>query len=353
MSYQKIKSVASKNNQDDFIDLVIGGGCDKNAPDNSYKSLSKTDCLSLTTTPDCNGPRVSCGSTSSCGFLGHRESCQDNQEGMCKSTYMGSGRLRDYPDGGDNNVTETNNRLNKTCRYNKDICGTFDNYKLFAEFNSLQPKGSISTQDIDKCTEHFCSLPPTEGECMDDPENAGTPLKTCSRFATKGVEGEICNKWWARKSNDKRDEMITNICNNNPGFGDCACANRFSDPTYALVDDAMSSINDGCWWKKCKQTTKYLIPSDLIPEPGECPTEFCQQIIDVDRTGGDVTISDLNTNIQCNFDDDVVVDDVVVDDKVVDDKVVVVDDVKKQETIIKILLAIIGLTVLILIISMF
>jgi hypothetical protein len=287
----------------DYINFDINGGC--YGKEGSYVKTSHGKCVTLFQGTSCSKNHFECSSDSGCG-LGHHALCQSKQPGFCNTldTLPDESYLHD----------ETESWNKKVCTYDKSVCDSISNYKLAVNFSADQVAGSISGTDMDKCTSHFCSLPAT-GTCGIDPAT-GNPFESCSRFNALGYEGTNCKKWLNNQTDADRDSAISNVCINNPDLGDCACERRIADKTYrTVVDGFLNPINDGCWWGTCKSPGVYLTTSELIDPT--CPTDICQQIIDVDRTGGDVTISDLNTNIQCNLADDVVADDVVADDVVV------------------------------------
>lgn len=328
MSYTTVKQFKTN---DDFIDLVIGGGCQSPKTGRpNYTGVTKTRCGDK-----CRDSAFECGSDI-CGSFNEnsRESCQSNMKGLCRelTTLPDERRL----------VEETESRIAKTCKYNASICDTLDNYNQVRNFEELQQDGIVSPEDMDKCTSNFCSLPPTE-TCRTDPKT-GKPFKSCSKYASAGTEGDICRTWLSEQSDNVKESTINNICTKDSSLGDCACVRRTDDKTYnAVVDGLLANpINDGCWWKTCRNTDIYLVPPSVNTD--NCPLDFCQQIVNVVDTGRDVTIADLNTDINCNFaETPVPIEETPVP---IEDDIVPIDDKYVMSLDVIILISMIGLLVL-------
>jgi hypothetical protein len=291
MSYQ---TVSNNNTVKDLISVVIGGGCEKrDSKTKGYAGGYFSNCGG-----SCKSSNYTCGGSSQQGcFVGfNKQGCQYAHVGMCDKDHKGSApRLNVYPDG--KLEKETENRLTKTCMYDKTICDSKSNYNFFKNFKNIQDNGKdVSTEDMNKCTEHFCSLESTE-TCSDDP-TTGKPFTSCSKYRSTGEEGGICSSWLETQTDPVKESIITKICNNDSSLGDCACARRGDNEIYKKLSPR-HSMEDGCWWPSCKNKTSYLVPPSVTDD--NCPVNVCQTIIDIDDIGRDVSINEINTNIDCNF----------------------------------------------------
>lgn len=87
---------------------------------------------------------------------------------------------------------------------------------------------------------------------------------------------------------------------------ECDCVNRSSDHIYKILAAAGTGQNmsDGCWWPECKDTKTYLVPNDL--RKPSCPKNVCQNIVFAQDAGNNISITDLEQSINCNFQKDCV-----------------------------------------------
>jgi hypothetical protein len=97
--------------------------------------------------------------------------------------------------------------------------------------------------------------------------------------------------------------VINSICRlkENVELPECKCVNRQLDDIYKSVSGEKWG-NDSCWYKPCKNTANYHVPSSLKNQ--ECNANICQQIIDVVGQKGntDIDITRIQNSIDCKFD---------------------------------------------------
>jgi len=287
----------------DFMSISLGGGCSGSG---GFTSQFRTKCQPHGTPSVCSkdhdytkGDFV-CDSNYSCsnGF-GHQSICQRQLAGLCSVDTGGKPAIA--PQYADKLVSETTTLNGKTCNYKvEDICGTMDSYNFIRNFPFTRDGGGVSATDMDKCTAHFCQQPVEVGSCNVDPET-GEPFEKCSKFRATGDEGNFCRIWLNSQDEITQRTAIQEYCLNHPDSGDCKCISRTSDPIYNDVVDSLvaNPINDGCWWKPCKNSDVYLVTPDLANPT--CPENICQSIINVVDVENDVDINNIQQNIQCDF----------------------------------------------------
>jgi len=283
----------------EFVSLSFGGGCEKRDPAKpSYAGRYQGSCSSRFVQPaKCASWNFDCGVKET--FWERCRYCQAAQNpasgggggSFCKMEKTSTGQtMTGLPDP-KLLVSERENASTKTCVYKMtDLVGTFADYKKW------NPVGMSEDG-----TDYLCSQP-SEAECIIDPKT-NKPFKKCSRMAATGEEGTICRHWLDKKTDDQKEEIMVDLCLNNPDFEDCACVNRSTDDIYKAVTSAVGGaklVNDGCWWTPCKNKSRYLVPPDL-DTPDTCPTSICQAVIEVVDTGGGVDIKNNTTNIDCDF----------------------------------------------------
>jgi len=99
------------------------------------------------------------------------------------------------------------------------------------------------------------------------------------------------------------DTVIRKICEKENTDGikldECDCFNRSQSEIFKQASTFIThTTSDGCWWKPCKDTVSFLVPSQL--QDPQCATTICSSEIHVDDTGGSVTINDIENNISCS-----------------------------------------------------
>ena len=287
---------------DDYITLNLGGGCS----DGGFGSQFRTKCQPHGTSSVCSKDHdytkgdLVCDSYKSCssGF-GHQSVCQRKLAGLCSSDQNGKPALA--PQFADHLVSESTTRNTKSCKYSTyDVCETIADYEFIKNLSATRPGATVGADDFNKCTAHFCAQPVEKGPCTNDPET-GKPFEKCSRFRAAGNEGSYCRLWLNSQDETTQRSAIQDYCLNNADSGDCKCISRTGDDIYQDVVDSLAAnpINDGCWWKPCKNQDSYLVTPDLANPI--CPENICQSIINVVDVENDVDISNIEQNIQCNF----------------------------------------------------
>ena len=104
-------------------------------------------------------------------------------------------------------------------------------------------------------------------------------------------------KWFADASASVREAAINNICNANPTFHECKCANRGNDPDYRAIKPG-SNFNDGCWFTACSGTDVSIHLPSSVDRPS-CPTTVCQSLQTFVNNSNVPLVN--NTSIACNF----------------------------------------------------
>jgi hypothetical protein len=92
---------------------------------------------------------------------------------------------------------------------------------------------------------------------------------------------------------------MTEWCNKHPTSPLCACVRRSDNPEYTRVQ-GIFQFNDGCWYLPCKDSgmVKGVVPYDMRHLAGACPTDVCQQIVNITNSEN-INIDNLRLNIDC------------------------------------------------------
>ena len=146
---------------------------------------------------------------------------------------------------------------------------------------------------------HFCSL--QSSSCPIDPMTA-KPMEKCANLTSTGESGNICRSW-AQQNVKGSNASKLDYCNkfNTP---DCQCLNRSDNKIYKLAKNG-NPFNDGCWWIPCGNPSTYLVTSNLIPRPGDCPQRICSIINNIlAESGSQVNIKDVEEVINCPINGD-------------------------------------------------
>lgn len=142
---------------------------------------------------------------------------------------------------------------------------------------------------------------PSNSECKAN-VNVGETPRRCSRYSSISAESETCRSWFNSVTPQVQDTFIERVANSTgPQLLENRCSNRGQYDDYMLFAPAFT-FADQCWFIPCRDTTNYLVKSDLAQAPGLCPANVCAQVIAV-GSANNVNFADLNLSISCNFND--------------------------------------------------
>lgn len=250
-----------------------------------YKTYDRGSCGKCTSR-HCHGNDWEYDSKSC--VCGHRPYCSSLNPAVCLN-------INEDPKGDvtlEDMVAKSNwsGTPNVQCTYNIDDFTTEDQVHAFQELWKDNKNYSDAYQSI---MNNYCSTLATD--CVKNPLT-GKDMPKCTKIFSKS--DTICNKWYNHLNNADRDAFIANVCKKYEDLEECGCQNRLSSDIYQDISGSKWG-SDGCWWKPCKNEAFNLVPSKFLNP--DCDAQICQDIINVDRTGTDVSIKDLNTYIDCNF----------------------------------------------------
>lgn len=269
-----------------------------------------TDCASQ----NCGAGRIRSKSevTDSGCVLSHRDMCQDVLTGLCDGTTT----IPAIPYGivpkdvGLGKPIESETPIVKSCKYDKRDFKTIDQLRFAKKFG-LAGGGKrdqvLVDGDLDKIYGHVCGLPRESWRSCKTDLITGKEYKTCSNYSATGDAGELCTDWLVNVQN-QNDPTLNSLadagmriyCTENPTCETCSCLNRNRNKTYReLSNSGFKETPDQCWWRPCKNDD-VLRTTDLLDD-SVCPKNICQTILNILDTGGDVDISDLQQNIDCDF----------------------------------------------------
>ena len=256
-----------------------------------YNTYSTGKCGPCTT-HQCNGADWEIGSRScACGY---RPDCSNLNNAVCLNPDENqNGNTQLGPLLASANWAESSNdkhgKPGVVCEYNPVKFTTDDQVNAFETLWKTNPNFKDSYFGL---MNKYCSEIGTT--CINDPVT-GNPMPKCSKMFGK-TNNNACTKWFSNLAPADRDTFVNNICRANQDLVECKCANRATDKTYQAVSTS-EPISDACWWKPCKNDSYYLLPSNMLNPT--CPSDICQTVINIDRTGRDVDINDIINYITC------------------------------------------------------
>lgn len=144
----------------------------------------------------------------------------------------------------------------------------------------------------------FCAK--SSSSCPID-STTGNPMPMCANLSATDEAGMLCRRWASLRANqDIADSTKKTACllNNTP---DCACINRAQNKAYRIIKQG-NPFKDGCWFIPCSNPDVFLIPSDDMIRPGDCPQTVCQVVNEiVAESGGTVVIGGQTNDISCSL----------------------------------------------------
>lgn len=260
------------------------------------------------------GPAESCGGALCVGCYNGR--CSDPDIQMCPSsvapqqhkTGQDSGKVQ----GGKPNA--------------KPLGGVLGSEPISASFmeTTIRQPVSIqcnyaSTKDTIKTAEHVNTWVANFGEdraykqeimkdfCAGVVRTCPSDRTECSRLLSTGEDGGLCRTWADKMTQEGGqslavvDSVKRAVCKSHPQLRDCNCINRDEKDDYNLLASRgmKGSFPDGCWWIPCKVQDKYLVPSEVLPKPGDCPENLCENVTYI--SDSEIQQLNLNQNVGCNF----------------------------------------------------
>lgn len=194
---------------------------------------------------------------------------------------------------------------NVVCRYELSSIRTTEDVQEW--LNTFGPTGDYNQVIMPE----FCSKPEEDiSTCAQYTPTSGTNsctggLTGCSRLTSSSAAGKLCRDW-ASKNRSLAFNAAGVFCAANTCAQDCKCYNRDKvDSIYIQLSEAGAALptKDACWYKPCQISSSFLIPEDQnISGPSVCPTEICQQVINVlNNQGSSINIDVARQDISCTY----------------------------------------------------
>ena len=99
----------------------------------------------------------------------------------------------------------------------------------------------------------------------------GEKMPLCSQFVAPTQAGATCRQQALLPGNEKEyEDRMESYCRRET-TPDCRCIDRTTNLAYdALKTD--SSLDDGCWWRWCADSTSFLVPPRIVQatDPDNC-----------------------------------------------------------------------------------
>jgi hypothetical protein len=138
-------------------------------------------------------------------------------------------------------------------------------------------------------------------------------MKMCQRqeqqqssgyFDTKdATRHRECQAFYKSLSPSEQDEVMQEICRENPEGKECKCYHRHDEKDYQKWEHAVPNSRDAqCWYQPCTDTSRYFIPSELR-STSNCPTLNCQNVVINGGEGDNVQIwkNKIQQSVHCTF----------------------------------------------------
>ena len=145
----------------------------------------------------------------------------------------------------------------------------------------------------------FCKKTKADG-CNNNTEGKENPQCT-GLFSGNVQQASTCSRWYASASDDEKELFLKAACPLNPEAPECECINRTGDPGYLRLKK-FHPYPAHCFFIPCEDSINKLIPPSMLKDTitNACPNNICQTIIDA-ANNGSVDISDIKSNIRCDF----------------------------------------------------
>lgn len=179
---------------------------------------------------------------------------------------------------------------NVTAVYETDNIVTTNQFEKFMTLFSQDIK-AISIVGIEFCKKSKlggCKNGPSGGECT-------------GIFSNNQQQSSACSRWYAVATDAEKENFQRDACNANPNAPDCMCVNRTKQQGF-LELKKFKPFPAPCFYAPCEDSINSLIPPSMTKNSiiNACPTNVCQTIIEASNNGS-VDISDIKSNIRCDF----------------------------------------------------
>jgi len=137
----------------------------------------------------------------------------------------------------------------------------------------------------------------TTTDCPEDPLTGGK-MPLCSQFVSPTQAGATCRQQALLPGNEQEYENRMESYCRRETTPDCRCINRTTNLAYDTLKTD-SSLDDGCWWKWCSDSTSFLVPPRITQatDPDKC-VKIKQDIAnDINKRVSTLECCELQNNV--------------------------------------------------------